>query len=272
MCSPQIESVGQTDVALRWEDPPFCGVNTTAYRIFFRSESRNFHDWQVLPNVGPIPTSHYHIRNLTRGVECQFRVKAYNNGGWGSESLPSDEVCPGAGYTTISTAVRRSRLSMGGPLAILDRLELHPVTRTEHLWGLSRLRSMGQIASGYKRGNVQVKVALAAVHGLKTFPSDPEMIGAALSLLGWALVGPAKEGVLKILKDNKVAELSIEYMSKYRINCDVIGAVTLLRCNMPVGSIPQPPVLTHKVPVLAIVKKDELVDTDEEDNEQKEGS
>ena len=57
-------------------------------------------------------------------------------------------------------------------------------------------------------------------------------------------------------------------MVKYRNNCDIIGALTWLRCNMPEGSIPQPPEIQLKVSALAIVKKDELVDTDEEDNEE----
>ena len=264
----QIASVGQTDLLLNWSEPLFSGVSTSCYRIFFRNESRNFKEWMRLPNVGDVKTNYYKIKNLTRGVPCQFRISAYNNGGWGAESEPSDEVCPGSGYTTISTAVRRSRLSLGGPLAILDRLSLLPLTRDEHLWGLARLRSMAQIASGYKKGNMQKKVALAALHGLQTFQNDPELSGVALSLMGWTIIGPAQEQVIKILTQNSVIEKSIEFMVKYRNNCDIIGALIWLRCNMPEGSIPQPPEIQLKVSALAIVKKDELVDTDEEDNEE----
>ena len=238
-------------MTLQWSESPFSGVHATSYRLQFRNDSRNFKQWTPVPNLGEITRKYYRVGNLTRGMIYQFRVSAGNNGGWGEESEPSDEACPGPGYgrvsgkmtssgsVFISTATRRSRLSKGGPLAILDRLDLFPVTRDEHLWGLARLRSMAQSASGYKRETLQRRVAIAAVHSLITFKNDPEMAGVGLFLLGWTLKGPDTGLVMKLMIQNSIIMIVVDYIRRYRTNCDVISAVTFLRCNMPLGSVPR---------------------------------
>lgn len=50
-------------------------------------------------------------------------------------------------------------------------------TFLEQVWGLNRLLSFASVTVGYpKKGNIQRKVALAALHALKTFPRDPEIL------------------------------------------------------------------------------------------------
>lgn len=238
-------------MTLKWSESPFSGVHATSYRLQFRNDSRNFKQWTPVPNLGEINRKCHRVVNLTKGMTYQFRVSAGNNGGWGEESEPSDEVCPGSGYGRvagkmtssgsifISTALRRSRLSKGGPLAILDHLELFPMTRDEHVWGLARLRSMAQSASGYKKETLQTRVAVAAIYSLLTFKNDPEMAGVGLSLLGWTLKGPGVGHVMQLVVQNSIIKIAVDYIIRHRTNCDVISAVTLLRCNMPPGCIPR---------------------------------
>lgn len=211
--------------------------------MFFRNGTRNFSEWTRIPDLGDILITSHHVRGLTRGVSYEFRVRACNNGGWGADSEPSDSVCPGSAPILIVTAARRQRLAMGGPLAILDHLALHPIHCGDQSWGLGKLNSMAQISGGYNTGALQKRSALAAMHGLQTFPNDPDMARAAFSLIGWTLVGPASEVVLNILLQNNVADLAEKWMAEYRTNSDVIGAMAWLRFNMPAGSIPQPKVV-----------------------------
>ena len=95
---------------------------------------------------------------------------------------------------------RKRRLAAGGQLTVLDRLFEYPQHRDEQVWGLARLLAFASVNVGYpKKGNIQRKAALAALHGLKAFPRDPEILSSVFFLLGWTLVGPAQDHVRKIL-------------------------------------------------------------------------
>jgi hypothetical protein len=268
---PKILHVGLHEVKLTWSDPPFSGVPAAKYQIYHRNEGRNFKEWTLYHNQKEMTSSSYLVLDLPSGVTCQFRINAYNNGGWGAYSEASDEVCPGSkGKLSTTIDVQRSRLVKGGPLAILDRLESNPFHRDEIVWGLSRLRSMAQIASGYKKGNIQRKVALAGIHGIQTFPNDPEMAGIVFYLLGWTLRGPAGDHIKKILVQHNIIELAIKLMKEYRANGEVIMGIAFLRSNMTEGLIPQPPIYAPlEVTKLKTIDTEESDDDDDDDDDDK---
>lgn len=258
-------SVGPNDVHLSWTEPAFSGAPSNAFKIFFRNGSRNFSEWTQVPNLGDVLIHSHHIRGLTKGIAYEFRVRAFNNGGWGTDSEPSDFACPGSSLILITTATKRSRLAMGGPLTILDYLGSHPIHREDHLWGLSKLVSFAQMSSGYARGDLQKKMALAAIHGLHTFADDPDVAGAAISLMGWSLTGPASEIVSKILVQNNITDSAVKWMSKHCTNSNVVGATAWLRFHMPAGTIPRPQlVLCSSLASVPSITLSEACDEDED--------
>ena len=90
-------------------------------------------------------TTTYIVRNLPMGIPVQFRIAAYNQGGWGKHSEPSSMVTPGeASKLYIPSDVRWRRLSQGGVLSVLDHLKRYGNNRFEQLRGLTRLLAYAQ--------------------------------------------------------------------------------------------------------------------------------
>ena len=75
------------------------------------------------------------MRELPSGVPCQFRVRAYNSGGWGELSEATLMVCPGEDQTPMETMRKWKKLKQGGPLMIIDRLQEYPKHRLDQLKG-----------------------------------------------------------------------------------------------------------------------------------------
>jgi hypothetical protein len=61
---------------------PFAGVEPSKYQVDVRSNTRVCHMWKICPSPTDIVRPAFIVRGLPSGVPCQFRVKAFNNGGW----------------------------------------------------------------------------------------------------------------------------------------------------------------------------------------------
>lgn len=113
--------------------PPFDGIAPSRYEIYMKNVSRTYSDWRPINYSGIINYNKFLIRDLPSGVPCQFRVRAYNNGGWGAQSEPTLLTTPGEQFVPMSSKMRWKRLNMGGVLMILDRLRLYPYHRLEYV-------------------------------------------------------------------------------------------------------------------------------------------
>ena len=92
---PWIISQVYNEVQLEWYDPAFDGISPSKYRLYMKNVTKNFNKWNVVYHPGDIRINTFVMKNLPLGVACQFRVQAFNVGGWGKLSEESRFVIPG---------------------------------------------------------------------------------------------------------------------------------------------------------------------------------
>jgi len=236
---PFIIRVGLSEVHLEWYNALFDGSPPTKYQVYMKNVSRNFSSWSPIDYPGDIVKRTFLVRNLPSGVACQFAVRAYNNGGWSELSPPTLFVCPGEDRAPIPSTLRWKKLKLGGPLAIVDRMQAHSLHRFDQSKGLKYLSMLGQNQTGFTKTNIAIKVCVATIHAMKTFPNDREISTSAFLVLGWCMRGPAELKISKICDQNGVVEMAIDCMDRFRFDTCVINSITWLRAVMP--KIPQPP-------------------------------
>lgn len=149
---PFVVRVGEHDVTLQWYNPMFDGVPAKKYKIYMRNVSRCFNEWHPIAHSRDIETQKFTIRNLPAGVQCTFRVRGFNNGGWGMYSEETAMICPGEDQIPIPNHVRWKKLTMGGTLAIIDRLKLYPDHRHEYITGLRKILAFAMQNNGFHKG------------------------------------------------------------------------------------------------------------------------
>jgi len=246
---PYIVRTGINDIALEWYNQPFDGIAPHKYSVEMRSKTRVFFQWQVAPSPGDISATTFVVRNLPSGVAVQFRVRGFNNGGWSQYSEPTQPVIPGESLSPMPTSGRWRRIVQGGSMAIIDVLLSRPMNRGEHLIGLKKLLANVTEECGFKKQNIQLKVANAAVHGLLTFTLDPEIARVAFVLLGWCMKesSPGFKKVRIYLRKMGIDKICEEYMlnGRFRLDTGIMTGIEFLRTMMPQqgqdGAIPMPP-------------------------------
>ena len=239
--APFVIKCGVNSALIEWTNPPFDGIPPTHYKIYMRNNCRLYYNWSVvpgtelLPHVGPVAQpQRYTINHLPAGVEVEFCVSARNNGSWGLLSRASVAVTPGEFLQPQSLRGEWKKITKGGPLAVLDRLDLHNENRLEHIVGMKLLITFAQKEGvGFSRINIREKVAMMAMRALSTFPVDNEICAPAFNLIGYCIHGHMhKKLKMAIIKAGLIDELE-KCMAKYRSDSRVMNAVNWLRRVLP---------------------------------------
>lgn len=194
--------------------------------------SRTFKTWRPIEYSNDICTTRFLVRNLPMGVPCQFKVAAYNNGGWGELSEESLLAIPGEEQTPLSAALRWKRLTMGGPISLMDRLDFYPKHRMEHVDGLQKILQFA-LQTGLKKGTIANRATLLCLRALQTFPDDPDIACSAFRMMGICLRSPKQHKKIKvILTQHGIRELCDHYSHKFRSNSAIINGIVLIRSGM----------------------------------------
>ena len=177
--------MGKDNILLEWFNHPFDGIAPTKYMIYMRNVSRNFNDWRPIYYPGIIALNQFLVRNLPQGVPCQFKVAAFNNGGWSCRSEETDLIIPGEEQMPLTTNRRWRRLVLGGPLAVIDRMQLYPFHLLDILKGLEKLLCFSQQEGGvhFDKGMISEKAALTAIYAIQCFPGNPDVAAYSFALL-----------------------------------------------------------------------------------------
>lgn len=225
--------MGTDEVQLEWYNPPSRGIKPEKYRILMRNETRNYSKWSEVYYPGDITTTRFLVRNLPFGIPCQFKVAAWNRGGWSEYSPSTPLVVPGEEEEALPDDIRWRRLQQGGPLAISDRLDAFPKNRQEQLTGLRYLISFAQNSTGFPHSNVALRAANIALRNLQIYENDPEIAGSCFHLMGWCLKGlKAERKVRNLFMQNDVVMLVHHYITEFRSNTRIMGSVAWLRSSM----------------------------------------
>eukprot|EP01036_Dinobryon_divergens_P030135 gene30135-39332_t len=160
-----------------WQMPVFDGVAASKFKVFMKNVSRAYNKWQEVHYPGDIKKMTFLVRNLPSGIPCQFKVCAYNNGGWGELSAESNQVTPGEDLGPTPDAQRWLRIREGGVLAALDQLDAHPQHRYDTIKGLKLVSSIGHTQNGFKNSAIAIRVMRTSLKACTTYiQSDPEIV------------------------------------------------------------------------------------------------
>lgn len=226
----QVIRLGDNEVVLEWYIPPFDGISPSKYKISMKNVTRNFSTWADVYYPGDIVKTRFLIRNLPMGIACQFRVAAYNNGGWGEFSEPTTFVVPGEQHQVLPDELRWKRLRQGGALAVLDRLESHYYYHSEFEVGLRLLMGIGQNARGFKNTATTLRVTSMALKALKTYTMDPDIACYAFTLIGLCVRGKKfNHKVRQLIMADDLAATVVKYIKFFRRHAQVMGSIAWLR-------------------------------------------
>lgn len=263
---PFVIKTTANEAVLEWYLPDFDGVPPHKFQIEMRNRSRVFNEWKPIRYTPDIQTTRFRVRDLPSGVACQFRVSAFNNGGWSKESEETASVIPGEELTPLLTAGRWRLIAMGGSLAMLDKMKNEPGNRLEIALSLQRIASIAQKSNGFTKGTIQLRAAQAAITCMQNFPIDPEIAQYSLHLVGWCLLsGPATDKVKAYLASVPFLSLLTFLMESYRAHSGIVNSISFIRKSL--AKVPQPPpvVIPHAE---EDVPRDELLSSDDEDNKE----
>jgi len=259
---------------LEWYNPPvFDGIPARKYKISSKSVSRNFSHWADIPYPGDITKTRFLVRNLTMGLACQFKVAAYNDGGWSEYSLPTVFITPGERREVIPHDIRWRRIKQGGAFAVIDKLGECSLNRDEFLLGLQFLLRLAQAEQGFRRTKVTFQVATLSLKSFDTFPLDPDISPYAFKLLAWCMTPIKFERRIKQLcMQSNIVETVGKYLSYFRGNSQVVASISFLRRGDIGRYLPDYPAIDLK-PLIPPDgdEDDEEEDSDEDDNEYEDG-
>lgn len=259
-----------TSVLIEWFNPPFDGVLPSLYKIYMRNVTRNFHHWEEVYYPGGIAKTQFLIRNLPIGVACQFKVSAFNNGGWGAASMPTSYVTPGEEQAEITQEMRWHRVRQGGVLAVLDQMKKYSINAEEQLIGLRILLGLGLCSSGYKSTKFALQIAEQCLTIARAFGSHhPDLLAYVFRTLTCCLLGKAERKVRQLLNVNHLDDILSRAMAQYRHDPGVVNAAQGLRAgNMANYLPPVPKDCKLKILFPAHEDKDESAEESDDDDEE----
>jgi len=260
-----LRSVGNS-VTIEWYNPPFDGVQGNRYSVYMKGETRNFSRWSPVPGSNDIITNKFTIKDIPGGIPFQFAVRAGNNGGWGERSEPSQRISAGEDEAPIELEVRWKRLGQGGPLSIIDFLQLHKFNRWEYSMGFSKLIDVAQKAQGFKR-DFQMKIAQLCMHALDIFDGDVEIVAKSFTLAGYALVSKNIRPIRAYVIQEGIADTAHKYMESHRDDSTMIKSISWLRSKLPKNIKPNPVIIYEDDKVHEVFEKEEVDEEQQEADE-----
>lgn len=92
--APVAVEVTHTAVLLAWEDLEYAGAPPIEYELQSRGTLRNNMRWTpVFPSWYPkVKGKPVNIAHRVPGLGLRYRVRAFNHGGWGEYSYPSETI------------------------------------------------------------------------------------------------------------------------------------------------------------------------------------
>lgn len=258
---PFVMRQGTNEISLEWYNQDFDGVPAQKYEIEVKNRTRVYKIWRKVVPPADITKTAFTVRDLPSGVPTQFRVRAYNNGGWSKFSLPTRMVTPGEHLTPLPTTSRWMRITQGGPFAAIDIMNAHPLDRNEHVRGMKLLYAFAVQNNGFLKGTLQLKAAHSACHCLINFHHDIELARLAFLTLLYCTKEdtPGFKKVRIYLRKVDIFSLATEYQEFFRLDGGIVNFIQWLRSNPGYDSIPPPPV---------VVIPEDMGEAAEEDDEE----
>lgn len=184
-----------------WKTPAFTGSTPIKYDLQMRGIAKYNKTWKTVASTwsnGTIRKNRFHVPHLTSGLEHQFRVRAWNWGGWGEFSEESDLFIPVAATTlSVQATIREAANEKlgGGTRTLLSMMRKYS-TSVEAIqlgcWMLSTQATTRPL--GFARASVGREICYVLLTALKLYPNNAKLQAHALLVLGWACYGHHSAG------------------------------------------------------------------------------
>lgn len=114
--APVPVDITRTSVRLAWRNPPFDGEAPLSYELESRGDLRNNGRWRrVFPRLYPkVVAQPLNVPHRVPGLGLRYRVRAFNHGGWGEYSIPSELI-------TTKPTLEETAQNTAGAMATLAR-------------------------------------------------------------------------------------------------------------------------------------------------------
>jgi hypothetical protein len=140
----------------------------------------------VLKTGSPIVEKYYRVVHLATGIPISFKVAAWNSGGWGDASPPTEFVIPGGDSVIPQIQEEYSRLQYGGVYSAILRLQAVGHLLHEAKTGMRLLVALLSKSNGFKRLVFATRAVTIAVQALRMHSLDVDVCAAALQVIAWA--------------------------------------------------------------------------------------
>jgi hypothetical protein len=187
---PYINEVRDDCVTLEWFNPPFQGISPAKYKIFVRNNTRNYRKWAEIYYPGDITKTVFTVHNLPMGVSCEFKVSAFNCGGWSALSDETDGVIPGEDkIMVIPKRLKWRRLQQSGILGILDYLTVHSFAYEEQEHGLQIILNFLETKEEdpLKSMKLVIKLINRLFYNFHYYCNNPIILSLCFKIVGWCL-------------------------------------------------------------------------------------
>jgi hypothetical protein len=227
---PFINEVKDDSVSLEWFNPSFQGILPFKYKIFIKNNTRNYRKWLELAYPGEIRKTTFMIRNLPMGVSCEFRLSAYNNGGWSEQSEETDTVIPGEDRTfVLPKRIKWKRLQQSGLLGILDYLQLYDYSSEDQDHGLKIIFSLIQSYDSHYQTlsyKLLIRILDRIFFNLKRFPSYSAIITNSFLIIGFIMNHQKYDRKIRYYcVNNGLVSIIHEMKEKYFSSSSVMNAI-----------------------------------------------
>lgn len=267
---PFIVQVKDHEVTLEWYNPPFDGIAPTKYRIYMKNVTRIFNKWLDVYYPGDITKTKFSVRNLPMGISCQFKVAAFNNGGWGDTSDETMMVTPGEDNLATPDHIRWQRIQQSGILGVLDAMERSPKNLSEQLRGLKMLSGFMLEFNGFKGSKTALRSSRHMMKLLKDFTRNPDLIALCFTILGWSLRGKTERKVKALVSQEKLEEIVAQRLETFRHDTGVVTSIEWMRNGIFSKYVPAVGENSHHVLFPTLEGKEEA-EEDSEEEETEEG-
>jgi hypothetical protein len=120
------------------------------------------------------------------GVSCEFKVSAFNCGGWSALSDETDGVIPGEDKIRL----KWRRLQQSGILGILDYLTVHSFAYEEQEHGLQIILNFLEIKEEdpLKSMKLVIKLINRLFYNFHYYCNNPIILSLCFKIVGWCLM------------------------------------------------------------------------------------
>mmetsp|Transcript_37602 Transcript_37602/g.101955 ORF Transcript_37602/g.101955 Transcript_37602/m.101955 type:complete len:863 (-) Transcript_37602:894-3482(-) len=244
---PTAAKIRFTSIVLEWRNPAFSGAAPLRYEVQMRGGAKYNRQWKLVGEWSVITKPEFNTPHLTTGLEVQFRVRAFNYGGWSEFSEVSEFFTPTAATTLTVQETMKSAADLGlrNVIQAMRKYSTNGEAISLGCWAICRFAAEN---GGFARCSVGKEIVEVCLDAMKTFPLNAGVQAYCCLGLGWACYG--HEGAAKYAIKLGAKEAIENAKKNLPMDAGVWGNSSWATSNIMPNSAKDAPAEIHKRLVL----------------------